>query len=126
METLADLCPVPVRVEVVAEAGNIPPRVETAAYFVCAEGLANVAKHASATHAAVRVSRDGDCLLLSVADDGAGGAEPARGSGLEGLTARIAGLGGSLEIRSSRGAGTTLTAKIPLVGDGRSRSNAVS
>jgi signal transduction histidine kinase len=126
LEAVADLCPVPVRVEVVAEVGTIPPRVESAAYFVCAEGLANVAKHASASHAAVRVSRDGDCLLLSVADDGAGGAKPAQGSGLEGLTARIAGLGGSLEIRSSGGAGTTLTAKIPFVGDGRSRSNAAS
>jgi signal transduction histidine kinase len=123
LEAVADLCPLPVRVEVVAEVGNIPLRVESAAYFLCAEGLANVVKHASATEAAVRVSRDGDCLLLSVADDGAGGAEAARGSGLEGLTARIAGLGGSLEIRSARGAGTTLTAAIPLVGDGRNRSN---
>jgi signal transduction histidine kinase len=118
---LADLSPVPVRVEVALKAGTVPPPIETAAYFVCAEGLANVAKHASATSALVRVSRDDDCLRLSIADDGVGGAEHARGSGLDGLAGRIASLGGSLRVTSARGGGTTLDAEMPLVVEGGSR-----
>jgi signal transduction histidine kinase len=120
---LADLSPVPVQLEVVIEAGTIPPLIETAAYFLCAEGLANVAKHASATSAVVRVSREGDCLRLSIADDGVGGAERRRGSGLDGLADRIAALGGSLQVTSPRGDGTTLAAEMPLVAEGGSRKH---
>ncbi len=84
--------------------------VEAAAYFFVAEALANVAKHAGATAAAVTV-RSGEALVITVSDDGRGGADPARGSGLRGLQDRLAAIGGRLEIAS--GAGTTLRATIP-------------
>jgi signal transduction histidine kinase len=92
---------------------RLPEAVELAAYFVVAEGLTNVAKYADATHATVGVARENGRLVVEVADDGVGGANPENGTGLRGLADRIAVLEGRLEIDSERGRGTILRAQIP-------------
>ena len=82
-------------------------------YFVCSEGLANVAKYADASRARIDVDATGPTLVVRVADDGRGGADPARGSGLRGLADRVAALGGALSVDSPDGGGTRLTAELP-------------
>ena len=112
LETLASRAPVPVELaELPAE--RLPEAVELAAYFVVAEGLTNVAKYANATHATVGVARENGRLVVEVADDGVGGADPEIGTGLRGLADRLAVLEGRLEIDSEQGRGTTLRAQIP-------------
>ncbi|ADB48755.1 sensor histidine kinase [Conexibacter woesei] len=92
-----------------------PATVEAAAYFTIAEALTNVVKHAGASAASVRVvDDDGGRLTVEVADDGRGGADVTRGSGLAGLRDRVAALDGTLEVESADGAGTRLRATIPL------------
>ncbi|WP_354701057.1 PAS domain-containing sensor histidine kinase [Paraconexibacter sp. AEG42_29] len=105
----------PVPVEIDVPPGRWPSAIEATAYFVVAEALTNVAKHAApATHAAVRaVARDGE-LVVRVADDGPGGADLAGGTGLRGLEDRVAVAGGSLTVVSAPGSGTTVEARIPL------------
>ena len=93
---------------------RLPESVEVTAYFVTSEALANTAKHAQASVARVEVRVDGDALHLSIADDGVGGANPARGSGLVGLTDRVEALGGTLTIRSPAGDGTTMLVELPV------------
>jgi signal transduction histidine kinase len=106
---LAGRCPVPVTVTI-----DLPERppvaTETAAYFVIAEALTNVGKHAGATQASVTVTRDADGLRVVVADDGRGGASVAPGGGLGGLAQRVAALDGTLTVDSPDGQGTTVTA----------------
>jgi PAS domain S-box-containing protein len=97
--------------EVTAE--RFAPSVESAAYFVVAEALTNVARYAEATEAAVTVRCEGEYVLVEVRDDGRGGADPAGGSGLRGLADRLAALDGRLSVESPPGAGTTVRAKIP-------------
>jgi signal transduction histidine kinase len=112
LDDLAGRAPVPV--EVVREpARRLPEPVEIAAYFVVAEALTNVAKYARATHATVAVDHAGDRAVIEVRDDGVGGADPGRGSGLRGLDDRMAAAGGTLTIVSEPGAGTLLRAEIP-------------
>jgi signal transduction histidine kinase len=112
VETLARRAPVPVEVE--AQLGDrVPEPVELAAYFVVSEALTNVVKYANASQARVRVERVNGRVLVEVADDGVGGAEPGRGSGLRGLADRIAALGGNFEVDSAPGVGTTIRASIP-------------
>jgi signal transduction histidine kinase len=104
--------PVPVTVlEVPAD--RLPPPVETAAYFLIAEALTNVAKYANATAATVRVARVDGVALVEVCDDGVGGADEAAGSGLRGISERIAGLDGKFELDSPAGRGTILRARLP-------------
>ena len=105
--------PVPVTLEVDA-AERLPPAVETAAYFVVSEALANVAKYARASEASVAVRRVNGRVLVEVADDGVGGANAAGGSGLRGLADRVAALDGTLALDSPAGRGTRLRAEIPL------------
>jgi signal transduction histidine kinase len=112
LETLASRAPVPVELAELPDE-RLPEAVELAAYFVVAEGLTNVAKYANATHATVGVARANGRLVVEVADDGVGGADPDNGTGLRGLADRIAVLEGRLEIDSERGRGTTLRAQIP-------------
>ena len=95
---------------------RLPPPVEAAAYFVVAEGLTNVIKYANAAKATVSVRRRGDTVEVSVADDGIGGARIDAGSGLRGLSDRLAALEGDLELDSPLGEGTRLSARIPLTG----------
>jgi len=104
----------PVDVDVPPE--RLPPAIEAAAYYVAAEALANVAKYAHATSARVEVfeSEDGAELVVQVSDDGVGGADPTRGTGLRGLEDRVESLDGRLAIASPPGGGTRLRASIPL------------
>jgi signal transduction histidine kinase len=92
--------------------GPIAPAVESAAYFVVAEALTNAVKHSGATRLSVDVVRDGDLLVVQVADDGVGGADPA-GGGLTGLRKRVEALDGALRIASPPGGPTLLHAEIP-------------
>jgi signal transduction histidine kinase len=86
---------------------------QAALYFVCSEGLANVAKHARATSVSVRLAQTGQDLAIEIEDDGVGGADPARGTGLVGLRDRIEALGGSLRVVSREGRGTRILATVP-------------
>jgi signal transduction histidine kinase len=86
--------------------------VETAAYFVAAEALTNAAKHAGATRIEVRIERERSSLVVEVADDGRGGADPS-GAGLTGLRHRVEALDGTLAVVSPSGGGTTLRAVLP-------------
>ena len=93
---------------------RLPPSVEVGAYYVVSEALTNAVKHAGASVAQVSAhSRDGR-LQVSVRDDGRGGADPAHGTGLIGLTDRIEALGGTISIHSPSGEGTTLTFELPV------------
>ena len=100
-------------VELRVDEGRSPAPVEAAAYFVCAEGLTNVAKYARASTVVIEVRREQRRLTVSIVDDGGGGADPERGSGLRGLADRVEALGGRLSVESPRGAGTRLVAEIP-------------
>jgi PAS domain S-box-containing protein len=111
---LADRAPVPVEVAAAVE-GRLPAAVEAAAYYVVSEALTNVAKYAGACVVRVDVSRSDGQVEVTVSDDGVGGADGSRGSGLRGLADRVEALGGRLEISSPKGAGTTLRARLPCV-----------
>ena len=115
LEALASRAPVPTTVEGVP-AQRLPAPVESAAYFVTAEALTNVAKYAGAMSAAVSLAVDHGRLRLLVRDDGAGGADPLKGSGLRGLNDRVEALDGALHVDSPPGLGTTVIAEIPLAG----------
>jgi signal transduction histidine kinase len=97
----------------VADSDRLPEQVEAAAYYVVSEALANVAKHSHATSARVRVETARGELVVEVADDGMGGADSGRGSGLRGLTDRVEALGGRLWLSSPPGQGTIVRAEIP-------------
>lgn len=109
---LAALSPVPVSVSVPEVTVRPPAHVEAIAYFVVAEALTNVAKHARASHASVTVRRSGDVLTLTISDDGIGGANPA-GQGLSGLAARVAGVDGRLSVSSPAGGPTVIEVALP-------------
>jgi signal transduction histidine kinase len=110
ISALAARSPVPVGVEVVTE--RLPGPVESTAYFVVAEALTNAAKHARAGEITVRIARRDDLLVVEVTDDGAGGADPARGSGLRGLAHRVAALDGRLTVTSPPGGPTVVRAEL--------------
>jgi signal transduction histidine kinase len=103
----------PFAVNVSAPAKRLPEPVEAAVYFVCAEALTNAAKHSGATTARCDVNVDRGRVRVEIADDGAGGADPARGSGLHGLADRVEAAGGTLVVRSPAGEGTTIQAELP-------------
>jgi signal transduction histidine kinase len=112
---LADLARrAPVPVELSAPQERVSPAVEAAAYFVCSEALANIGKYAEASRATVQVSRSDHQLVVSVRDDGIGGASLDKGSGLRGLADRVEALGGRLTVESPPGKGTLLVAELPL------------
>jgi signal transduction histidine kinase len=112
VSALGDRVPIPVEADLEAE-GRLPAPVEAAAYFVASEALTNVVKYAQAPFARVRIRREGDELVVTVSDDGVGGAELGRGSGLNGLQDRVAAVGGTLSLDSPAGGGTRLEARIP-------------
>ena len=117
IDALASRAPVPVEIDV--SVGRLPAPIEATAYFVVAEALTNVAKHASAGHAEVVARIENGMLRVEVRDDGVGGASPAE-TGLVGLADRLAVFDGRLEVDSPPGAGTRLTATIPLPRSDRS------
>jgi signal transduction histidine kinase len=111
LRDLAGRAPLPVDVRVTSE--RYPRDVEAAAYFVACEAVTNAIKHASAKRVVVRAQRENESLVICVSDDGIGGASPTRGSGLRGLSDRVAAHGGLLLLDSTNGHGTTLTAQLP-------------
>jgi signal transduction histidine kinase len=112
LESLAVRAMVPVRLTVNLD-GRVQERIEVAAYYVVCESLANVGKHAQATSATVDVTRVNGALVVEVVDDGVGGADSERGSGLRGLADRVEALGGRLRVWTPRGGGTRVRAEIP-------------
>ncbi|MGI9599258.1 MAG: sensor histidine kinase, partial [Acidimicrobiales bacterium] len=110
VDALAERAPVPVKLDIATT--DLSAKAERAAYYVIAEGLTNMAKHASATKAQVSITRDHGDAHVTIHDDGRGGAEISPGSGLEGLNDRIAATGGTFNVTSGPG-GTTLEATIP-------------
>jgi signal transduction histidine kinase len=112
LEQLVALSPVPVALVVQVD-GRLPEPVEVAAYYLVCESLANVGKYAKASSARVEVLRQGDRVLVEVADDGVGGADTERGSGLRGLADRVEALGGRLRVWSPTGGGTRVSAELP-------------
>src|SRR5215472_16899290 len=103
----------PVTVAVAVPATRFPPAVEAAAYFVCSESLTNVAKHAEASQVHIIITQENGRLRVVIADDGIGGADPSRSSGLRGLADRVEALGGSLAVQSPPGGGTRVMAELP-------------
>jgi signal transduction histidine kinase len=103
---------VPVEILSVPEE-RLDPKIETAGYFVVTEALANVAKHAKASHATVAANVEQSVLTIEVTDDGVGGADLEHGTGLSGLADRLHALDGELDVESGK-SGTRLTAQIPL------------
>jgi len=114
LEALAERSTVPVELRLELE-GRLPAGVEVAVFYVVSEALTNVAKYAGATAALVHVADAGDHVLVVVADDGVGGADPDDGTGLRGLVDRVAALDGQLEVVSPVGGGTRVHATLPLV-----------
>jgi len=113
LKTLARRCPVAVSVELKIDP-HLPDSVEVGAYYIVAEALTNAAKHARASHVEVCARSENDCLHLSIRDDGIGGADAHKGSGLIGLKDRVEALGGQIDIMSPPQDGTSLTVTIPL------------
>ena len=111
ISALAARSPVPVGVDVAT--GRLPDPVESAAYFVVAEAMTNAAKHAQAAEISVRIARHRDLLIVEVIDDGVGGADPAKGSGLRGLADRVAAVDGRLTVTSPPGGPTVIRAELP-------------
>jgi PAS domain S-box-containing protein len=111
LEMLAQRSPIPVAIEGPGE--RLPQRIEAAAYFVVSEALANIVKYAGATSVSVSVQRSNGSVHVDVRDDGVGGADPARGSGLRGLAERLSALDGTIHVESPPGGGTSVTAEIP-------------
>ncbi len=112
LAALAGRCTVPVELDV-QTAERYPALVENTVYFVTAEALTNVAKHSRATSCSVGLTRIGDTLILTIGDDGVGGAHVAKGHGLSGLADRLRAVDGELSVRSPAGGPTLITAEVP-------------
>jgi signal transduction histidine kinase len=113
LRALARRSPVPVRLDV-RTTDRVPEKVEATAYYIVSEALTNAAKHANATMVHVGVDTTDGVVRLAVRDEGAGGADPARGSGLLGLRDRVHAAGGTITVHSPIGEGTELLAELPL------------
>lgn len=113
LKAVARRSAVPVDLDITVD-GRLPESVEVAAYFLTAEALTNVARYASATEVAISARTDATRLLMTIRDDGVGGADPAKGSGLIGLIDRVEALGGLFELSSPAGEGTSLRVSIPF------------
>jgi GAF domain-containing protein len=113
LKTLAHRSPIPVELEV-RTVGRLPESIEVAAYYVVSETLTNAAKHSRASQVQVEVEVRDRALCIAVGDDGVGGADASRGSGLLGLKDRAEAIGGTISLESHQGAGTNLIAELPL------------
>jgi signal transduction histidine kinase len=112
LAVLVERSPLPVDVQGGVE--RLTDALEATSFFVCSEALANAAKHAGATYVTIDVRANDNRLVLAVSDDGAGGADPSRGSGLRGLADRVEAHGGRLSVESPAAAGTRVVAELPL------------
>jgi signal transduction histidine kinase len=112
LESIVARAPVPVRLTVEVE-GRLPEQVEVAAYYVVSESLTNIGKHAQATRATAAIVRTNGQVVVEIVDDGVGGADTERGSGLRGLADRVEALGGRLRVWTPLGGGTRVKAEIP-------------
>ena len=115
LEQLANRSAVPVGLHTAVD--RLAPSVEAALFFVSSEALANAAKHAAATRVTIDLVADARCVTLEIADDGVGGADVGRGSGLAGLADRVDALGGSFRLLSPPGGGTRIEVTVPRVSD---------
>jgi signal transduction histidine kinase len=113
LKTLAHRSPIPVELEV-RTVGRLPESIEVAAYYVVSETLTNAAKHSRASRVQVEVEVRDRALCIAVGDDGVGGADATRGSGLLGLKDRAEAIGGTISLESRQGVGTSLIAELPL------------
>jgi signal transduction histidine kinase len=113
LRALARRSAVPVELDLCA-GRRLPGQVEVAAYYAVSEALANAAKHARASAVRVQLDVAGGVVRLAICDDGIGGADPALGSGLTGLSDRVQAVGGRLDVESAAGHGTTLLIEIPV------------
>jgi signal transduction histidine kinase len=125
VDSLVRRAPLPVDVEVELDE-RLPATVEVAAYYLVSEALTNIAKYAHASSAAVTIVRRAADLVVVIADDGVGGADPAHGSGLRGLAERVQALGGCLAVSSPPAGGTTIRAEFPLAVARRTQLRAVA
>jgi signal transduction histidine kinase len=123
LEVLGARTPLPVSLDV-TPAERLPEPVETAAYYTASEALANVVKHSHATRASVRVERLDGLVTVEISDDGVGGADPERGSGLRGLRDRVDTLDGVLRVESPPGRGTIVRVELPVRSESRVRVEA--
>jgi signal transduction histidine kinase len=112
LDALAERLPVDVEIDAPSE--RVPDPIEATAYYIAAEALTNVVKHAAATHARVHMERDVDVLRCEISDDGRGGADLRAGGGIAGLRDRAEAVGGTLTLTSPPGRGTTVSATLPL------------
>jgi signal transduction histidine kinase len=113
LKTLGRRSTVPVELDLAVDR-RLPESAEVAAYYVVAEALTNAAKHARASQVTVRAEAEDANLHLSIRDDGIGGADSAKGSGLTGLIDRVEAVGGKMAISSPPGSGTSLLVEIPV------------
>lgn len=120
LDELADRTPIPLHLDA-SGFGRLPVPVETAAYYLVTEAISNAAKHAAATRLTVRARVDGDALVVTVADDGYGGADEDAGTGLRGLRERAETLGGTFAVVSPPGGPTTLHLLLPVAAEGARR-----
>ena len=111
IRTLAERCPIPV--EVTGELERMEPRLEAALYFVAAEAMTNAVKHSMGQRIRVDIGSRSGWAIVDVSDDGVGGAEPSRGSGLIGLSDRLAAVGGRFKVLANQPRGTLLHAEVP-------------
>jgi signal transduction histidine kinase len=116
LDELADRCPVPVTVHT-AVSGRLPSHVEATAYFAVAEALTNIAKHSAASRASVTARHQDSTLTVDISDDGHGGADPERGTGLTGLADRVAVINGKVSLSSPPGGPTLLRMELPCPGN---------
>jgi signal transduction histidine kinase len=115
LESLTANCKMPVTLDVSAD--DLSESLQLAAYFIVSESLTNASKYADAGEVRIRVTHEAETLLVEIVDDGCGGADPAAGTGLRGLADRIDSLGGRLDVDSPAGAGTRVSARLPLDAD---------
>jgi signal transduction histidine kinase len=113
LRTVARRSPIPVDLDLTMDV-RLPEPIEVAAYFVASEALANAAKHSQASRIDLSLEQGDGSLVLSIRDDGVGGADATRGSGLVGLADRVEALGGSIRADSRHGEGTQITVELPL------------
>lgn len=113
IKSLAARCPIPTKIRG-ASRGNLSRSIEAAAYFVVAESLTNIARSSDAERVDISVTRSAAQIELSIRDDGVGGADPSKGSGLNGLADRVAAAGGEFALESPEGEGTRVTVELPV------------